>query len=59
MFFLLVLLGERRIRIRIHTSDYWIRIRNQEAEKHTNPTDPDPQHCEKPSSFNIFSHYYW
>jgi hypothetical protein len=29
--------------IRIHISDLWIRI--QEAKKHTDPTDPDPQHC--------------
>jgi hypothetical protein len=38
------LLGDRRIqiRIRIHTSDWWIRI--QEAQKHV---DPDPQHCFK------------
>jgi hypothetical protein len=33
------------IRIRIHTSDYWIRIR--EAQKHVDPVDPDPQHCFK------------
>jgi hypothetical protein len=32
-------------RIRIHTSDKWIRIRIQEARQHTDPTDPDPQHC--------------
>ncbi len=31
-FFLLLLLEDRRIRIR-------------EAKKHTDPTDPDPQHC--------------
>jgi hypothetical protein len=51
-FFLLFLLGDRRIRIRsrirIHTSDYWIRIQIQEAQKHTDPPDPDsdpnPQH---------------
>jgi hypothetical protein len=35
----------------IHTSDYWIQIEIQEAQKHTDPTDldpdsdPDPQHC--------------
>jgi hypothetical protein len=29
-------------RIRIHTSDKWIRIR--EAQKHVDPVDPDPQH---------------
>jgi hypothetical protein len=49
-FFLLILLGDRKIwiRIRIHSSDYWIRIRIQEAQKHVDP-DPDmpnqdPQH---------------
>ncbi len=42
-FFLLFLLDYRRIRIR--TSYYWIRIRIQEAQKHTGPADPDPQHC--------------
>jgi hypothetical protein len=30
------------IRSRIHTSDYWIRIRIREAQKHVNPVDPDP-----------------
>jgi hypothetical protein len=42
-FFLLFLLDERRIRI--HTSDKWIRIR--EAQKHVDPVDPDsdPEHC--------------
>ena len=41
--FLLFLLDERRIRI--HTSDKWIRIR--EAQKHVDPVDPDsdPEHC--------------
>jgi hypothetical protein len=34
--------------IRIHASDYWIRIRIQEAQKHTDPTDPDLQHCTLP-----------
>ncbi len=35
-----------RIRIRIHTSDWWIRIR--EAQKHVDPdSDPDPQHWSK------------
>ncbi len=30
---------------RIHASDYWIRIRIQEAQKHVDPdSDPDPQH---------------
>jgi hypothetical protein len=49
MFFLLFLLNVRRI----HTSDYWIRIRIriQEAQKHVDlwdldpDSDPDPQHC--------------
>jgi hypothetical protein len=30
---------DRRIRIRIHTSDQWIRI--QEAQKHVDPVDPE------------------
>ncbi len=51
MFFLLFLLDDRRIRIRIRISDYWIWIR--ETKKHMDPkdpdSDPDPQHC-----FNIF-----
>jgi hypothetical protein len=38
---------EKKIRIRIRTSDSWIRI--QEAQKHADPADPvqdpDPQHC--------------
>jgi hypothetical protein len=34
--------GWIHIRIRIHTSDWWIRIRIQEAEKHVDPVDPDP-----------------
>ncbi len=42
MFFLLFLLDDRRIRI--HTSDLYIRIRIQEPNKHMDPTDPDPQH---------------
>jgi hypothetical protein len=29
-----------RIRIRIHTSEYWIRI--LKAQKHADPADPDP-----------------
>jgi hypothetical protein len=31
----------------IYASEIWIRIRIriQEAQKHTDPTDPDPQHC--------------
>ncbi len=47
-FFLLFLFNDRRIRIRIqsririHTSDYWIRIRIQEAQKQVDPVDPDP-----------------
>ncbi len=45
MCFLLFLIGDRiRSRIRIHTSDQWIWIQIQEAQKHTDPTDPDPQH---------------
>jgi hypothetical protein len=48
-FFLLFLLDDRRIRI--HPSDYWIRIR--EAQKHVDPVDPDsdsdPEHCNKQS----------
>ncbi len=47
--FLTFWLGDRRIQIRIHTSDWWIRIRIQEAQKHVDPVDPDPdpdpQHC--------------
>ncbi len=39
-FVLLFLLNDRRIRI--HSFDYWIRI--QEAQKHVDPVDPDPQH---------------
>ncbi len=31
------------IRIRIHTSDKRLRIR--EAQKHVDPVDPDPKHC--------------
>ncbi len=35
-------------RIRIHTSDQWIRIRILEAQKHVDPVDPapapDPEH---------------
>jgi hypothetical protein len=42
MVFLLFLQDDRRIRIRIRiqTSDKWIRIR--EAQKHVDPVDPDP-----------------
>jgi hypothetical protein len=42
--FLTIFLADRRIRsrIRIHTSDYRIRIR--EAQKHVDP-DPVPEHC--------------
>ncbi len=36
--------SRRRIQIRIRIWYYWIRIRFQEAQKHTDPTDPDPQH---------------
>jgi hypothetical protein len=47
MFFLLFLPDDRRIRIRIHISNYWIRMRIREAQKHMDATDPDPhpQHC--------------
>jgi hypothetical protein len=55
MFFLLFLLDDRRIRIwiwiriqiRIRISDYWIRMRIQEAQKQMDSPDPDldPQHC--------------
>jgi hypothetical protein len=31
--------------LRIHDNLVWIRIRIQEAQKHMDPTDPDPQHC--------------
>ncbi len=40
--FSLVLLDDRRIRIRVHTSEQWIRIR--ETQKHVDPVDPDPEH---------------
>jgi hypothetical protein len=51
MLFLLFLHDDRRIRIqsriRIHTSDEWILIR--EAQKHVDPDpvdpDADPEHC--------------
>jgi hypothetical protein len=43
MLFLLFLLDDRRIRI--HIFDKWIRMRIREAQKHMDPTDPDPQHC--------------
>jgi hypothetical protein len=39
VFFFLYLLGDRRIRTRI-----------QEAQKHTDSTDPDPQHWSGPWS---------
>ncbi len=47
--FLTFLLGDRsiQIRIRIHTFNWWIRIRIQEAQKHVDPdpnADPDLQH---------------
>jgi hypothetical protein len=29
----------------IHDILVWIRIRIQEAQKHMDPTDSDPQHC--------------
>jgi hypothetical protein len=40
--FLLFLLKNGRIWIRIRISNKWIRIR--EAQKHMYPTDPDPKH---------------
>jgi hypothetical protein len=45
-FFLLFLLEDRRIRnrSRILSCDYRIQMRIREAQKHTDPTDPDPQH---------------
>ncbi len=47
-FFLLFLLDDRKIRSRILiwicTSDWWIRIRIQEVQKHTVGMDPDLQH---------------
>ncbi len=33
---------KRNFRIHIHTSDLWIQIRIQEAQKHVDPVDPDP-----------------
>ena len=48
MFFLQFVIDYRRIRI--HTSDQWIRIRIQDSQKHVDPvdkdpdSDPDPQH---------------
>jgi hypothetical protein len=39
MCFLLFLLDDRRIPIRIRVSDQWIRI--LQAQKHMDPTDPD------------------
>jgi hypothetical protein len=49
MFFLLLLLDDKKIRI--HISDYWICMRIRKAQKHMDLTDPDPdadpQHCRK------------
>ncbi len=42
MFFFLFLLGDRRFRI--HISDLQIRLRIRDAQKHMDPTVPDPQH---------------
>ncbi len=59
--FLTFWLVDRRIQIRIHTSDWWIRIRIQEAQKHVDPVDPDPdsdgQHCleQNCSCFNVLT----
>ena len=36
--FLTIFLADRRIRI--HTSDQWIRIRMREVQKHVDPVDP-------------------
>jgi hypothetical protein len=44
MFFLIFLLDDRRIRIRISEYCIRIRIRIWTARKHMDPTDPDPQH---------------
>jgi hypothetical protein len=40
MIFLLLLLDDRRIRIR--NFDYWIRIRIRVDQKHMDPMDPNP-----------------
>ncbi len=48
LFFLLFLLGDRRIRIRI--SDQWVWI--QEAQKPMDPWDPYPEHCFKQGIFS-------
>ena len=50
----LFLLGDKRIWIRIHTSVTRIRIRIQEAQKHVDPVDPDPEHC---LEHNFFSYH--
>ncbi len=41
MFFFLFIIGDIRIRSQIHTSDWWIQIQMQEAQKHVDPVDPD------------------
>ncbi len=48
----LFLHDDRMIRIRIHTSDYWIRIRIREAQKHMD-SDPDPEHYWKQNFFDL------
>ncbi len=45
---------ERRIRIRIHTSDEWIRIR--EAQKHVDPVDPDPDSEHRFGQYSLASY---
>jgi hypothetical protein len=54
--FLTFMVSDKRIqiRIRIYTSDWWIRIRIQEAQKHVDPVDPDPQHWFKQLSIVRF-----
>ena len=34
--------------IRIHISEQWIRMRIREAQKHMDPTNPNPQHWPQP-----------
>jgi hypothetical protein len=50
--FFTILLDDRRIQIRIQfrTSYLWIRIRD--AQKHTDPTDPNPQLRKKGNTFD-------
>jgi hypothetical protein len=55
-FFLRFLHDNIRIRIRIHSADWWIRI--QEAQKHVDPVDPDPdpQHWLRTRGLYIVGH---